>query len=171
VAGSDDPRRWQDAAERWRALERPFPTAYARYREAAAILGSRGSGTAAADALRSAHEAASGLEARPLVERIERLAGQARIALEGDRPEPETTDGPSANPYGLTAREHEVLELVAAGWTNQRIADRLVITRKTASVHVSNVMAKLGVANRGEAAAMARSVGLVGDDLLSIGRG
>jgi len=54
-----------------------------------------------------------------------------------------------------------VLRLVAAGWTNQQIADALFITRKTASVHVSNVMGKLNAANRGEAAAIAHRLGLV----------
>ena len=61
--------------------------------------------------------------------------------------------------YQLTARELEVLDLVAAGWTNQQIGDRLFITRKTASVHVSNILAKLGAATRTEAAAIARAEG------------
>jgi DNA-binding NarL/FixJ family response regulator len=68
-----------------------------------------------------------------------------------------STDGAT---LGLTAREAEVLALVAAGWSNQQIADRLFITRKTASVHVSNILGKLGAANRVEAAAIAHRVGL-----------
>ncbi len=61
---------------------------------------------------------------------------------------------------GLTQREREVLDLVAAGRTNRQIADALFISSKTASVHVSNILAKLGVANRGEAAALARELGI-----------
>jgi DNA-binding CsgD family transcriptional regulator len=61
---------------------------------------------------------------------------------------------------GLTAREVEVLVLVAAGRTNRQIGQALFITPKTASVHVSRILAKLGVAGRGEAAAIAHRLGL-----------
>jgi DNA-binding NarL/FixJ family response regulator len=64
---------------------------------------------------------------------------------------------------GLTEREREVIRLVAAGQSNQQIADALFITRKTASVHVSNILGKLGVENRVEAAAVAHRLGLAGD--------
>ncbi|MFC7742596.1 response regulator transcription factor [Nocardiopsis composta] len=60
---------------------------------------------------------------------------------------------------GLTAREREVLRLVAAGRSNRRIAEELFISPKTASVHVSNILAKLGASNRGEAAAIAHRLG------------
>jgi DNA-binding NarL/FixJ family response regulator len=60
---------------------------------------------------------------------------------------------------GLTPREQEVLALVAQGRTNRQIAEELFITGKTASVHVSNILSKLGAANRGEAAAMAHAAG------------
>jgi DNA-binding NarL/FixJ family response regulator len=66
------------------------------------------------------------------------------------------------DPFGFTDREREVLGRVAAGWSNQQIAERLFITRKTASVHVSNILAKLGVGSRGEAAAVAHQLGLAG---------
>jgi DNA-binding CsgD family transcriptional regulator len=65
-----------------------------------------------------------------------------------------------ADRYGLTARELDVVALVAEGRTNRQIADALFISAKTASVHVSNILAKLGVTNRGEAAAAARRLGL-----------
>jgi DNA-binding CsgD family transcriptional regulator len=63
-------------------------------------------------------------------------------------------------PFGLTRREAEVLVLVAAGRTNRQIAQELFITPKTASIHVSRILAKLGVAGRGEAAAVAHRLGL-----------
>ena len=77
-------------------------------------------------------------------------------------------DGPRTSPaatdtIGLTDREREVIPLVAAGRSNQQIADALFITRKTASVHVSNILGKLGVANRVEAAAVAHRLGLAGE--------
>ena len=58
----------------------------------------------------------------------------------------------------LTTREREILAMLAAGATNKTIADRLYISPKTASVHVSHILAKLGVQNRGEAAAVAREL-------------
>ena len=60
----------------------------------------------------------------------------------------------------LTAREVEVLRLIAAGWSNQEIADALFISRKTASVHASHIFDKLGASNRVEAAAIAHRLGL-----------
>jgi DNA-binding CsgD family transcriptional regulator len=61
---------------------------------------------------------------------------------------------------GLTAREREVLALVADGRTNRQIAEALFISQKTASTHVSNILAKLGASNRAEAAAVAHRLGL-----------
>jgi DNA-binding NarL/FixJ family response regulator len=72
---------------------------------------------------------------------------------------PPTTD---ADRLGLTAREREVLALVAAGRTNRQIGEALFISEKTAGVHVSNILGKLGVASRGEAAAVAHQLGLTG---------
>ena len=68
----------------------------------------------------------------------------------------------TAVPFGLTPRELEVLALVAAGQTNRQIGERLFISEKTASVHVSRILAKLGARSRAQAAAMAGTVGLVG---------
>lgn len=77
---------------------------------------------------------------------------RARILLGGD---PAGQNPAPATPLGLTAREFEVLRLVADGRSNPEIAARLFIPAKTASVHVSNILAKMGVASRGEAAAAA----------------
>ena len=67
---------------------------------------------------------------------------------------------PEPDRLGLTAREFEVLRLVAAGRSNREIASELFISAKTASVHVSNILAKLGVTSRGEAAAAAHRLRL-----------
>ena len=80
-----------------------------------------------------------------------RLATRTRVPL----PQADSREGPLSR---LTPREREVLDLLATGATNRAIATRLVISEKTVSVHVSNVLAKLGVANRGEAAALARDL-------------
>jgi DNA-binding CsgD family transcriptional regulator len=61
----------------------------------------------------------------------------------------------------LTPREREVLGLVALGRTNRQIADELFISENTAGVHVSNILGKLEVTGRGEAAAIAYRLGLV----------
>jgi DNA-binding NarL/FixJ family response regulator len=71
-------------------------------------------------------------------------------------PEPAEPD----DPFGLTAREREVLALVSEGYTNRRIADTLFISESTAGVHVSHILAKLGVDTRTEAAAVAVRLGL-----------
>jgi DNA-binding NarL/FixJ family response regulator len=64
------------------------------------------------------------------------------------------------DPFGLTSREREILTLLVAGQTNRRIAETLFISESTASVHVSNIIGKLGVTNRVEAAATAVRSGL-----------
>ena len=84
-----------------------------------------------------------------LERRAVRLATRTRVPL----PQSASREGPLSR---LTPREREVLDLLATGATNKTIATTLFITEKTASVHVSNLLAKLGVANRGEAAALAR---------------
>jgi DNA-binding NarL/FixJ family response regulator len=107
--------------------------------------------------LQQAHGLAIGLGAAPLAGEVEILARHARVDLEALSPS--GVPGP-ARELGLTDREQEVIVLVAAGWTNQQIADALFITRKTASVHVSNLLGKLGAQNRSEAAAIAHRLGL-----------
>jgi DNA-binding CsgD family transcriptional regulator/tetratricopeptide (TPR) repeat protein len=156
LTSSPDPAAWRFVVTAWDALERPYLAAYARFREATATIAGRGSRETATELLREARATAARLGAEPLLGLIDDLARAARLTLDADAAAPTDRD-----PHGFTAREREVLALVAAGWTNQQIAERLFITRKTASVHVSNLMAKLGAANRGEAAAMAHRLGLV----------
>jgi DNA-binding NarL/FixJ family response regulator len=85
---------------------------------------------------------------------IERLARRARLAVPGTEP-----GGPAT--LGLTRREAQVLALVAAGHTNRQIGRALYMSEKTAEVHVSHILSKLGVATRGEAGAVAHRAGLV----------
>ena len=144
------------AAAAWEADGQPYPLADALLRAAEAALAA-GDRDGAAARLRRAAELADGLGARPLAAEIQALARSARIRREvaqaGHKPA-------AATPLGLTAREFEVLRLVADGRSNPEIAARLFISAKTASVHVSNIMAKIGVASRGEAAAAAHRLHL-----------
>ena len=155
-------------AQAWEAVGQPYPQAAALLR-AAEIALSAGDRAGAGSRLRRARLLAEELGARPLSGDITQLARRGRISLAG---EVEATDdeaaagqaaltpAPGEPPLGLTAREYEVLRLVAAGHSNREIAGELFISAKTASVHVSNILAKLGVTSRGEAAATAHSLGL-----------
>ena len=163
MAGDRDATAWNAVAARWDALGRPFPAAYARYRRSEAILAGRGSRAAASEALRSAATVLRRLKAAPLLADVERLARLARLDLAAEADEAPTPSDATVVGPALTAREVEVLKLVAAGWSNRQISDALFISPKTASVHVSNILGKLGVENRVEAAAVAHRLGLVDD--------
>jgi len=104
---------------------------------------------------RQAAQAADRLGAKPLHRALDDLARRARI---GTVPEPRD----SAALASLTSREREVLRLIAAGRSNREIASVLFIAPKTASVHVSNILGKLGASSRTEAAAIAHREGLAG---------
>ena len=164
ATGRDDPGRWAAAAAAWSRLDHRFDEAVARWREAAAALAVGGAAAASArDALRTAHHLACGMGARPLVTAIEELASRGRISL--DPQEPVSGADPVPHALGtLTAREREVLALLAAGRSNGEIAERLFISPKTASVHVTNIKDKLGVQNRVEAATLATRLGIALDD-------
>jgi len=156
-----DPVRWQAAVDAWEGLERPFEAAYARYRQAEALLGIGAPRQRAEAALRPAHQTTVRLGAGPLRREVELLAQRGRLRLGEPGGTTVSPEAPSpAASLGLTQREVEVLALVAAGRTNHQIGQELFITPKTASVHVSRILAKLGVAGRGEAAAVAHRLGL-----------
>jgi DNA-binding NarL/FixJ family response regulator len=142
---------WPAAVDACRAADDPYLVAHALMRSAQADCAT-GRRDAAAPALEEAARLAAALGAAPLLDEVRAVARRARLPL---------ADGEMAAPragieaFGLTQREREVLELLADGRSNQQIAEELFITRKTASVHVSNILGKLGVASRGEATAMA----------------
>jgi DNA-binding CsgD family transcriptional regulator/tetratricopeptide (TPR) repeat protein len=163
VEGRSDPDQWPTVAALWDKFPCPYEAAYARFREAEALLAARGPRPRVGQALRAAYQTAERLGAVPLRREVELLAQRARIALEEpERPAQVEPDGPRsvATSFGLTAREVQVLELIAAGRSNRQIGQTLFITEKTASVHVSRILTKLGVAGRGEAAAIAHRLGL-----------
>ena len=169
VQGEPDPERWLAAVAAWEESGHPYPLAVARWRAAEALLAGRGDRTLVAELLRRSHATASGLGAEPLRGELERLARLGRVDLRPRDPSgapagptPEPTDAAAAGvALGLTARELEVLTLVAEGRSNRQVAEALFISAKTASVHVSNILAKLGVASRVEAAAVAHRHGLL----------
>ena len=120
-------------------------------RFAEALLAAERREEAAAQA-REAKAVAERLGAAPLLERIDGLIRRGRLATspsDGERPSP------------LTAREQDVLRLLARGRSNRQIGEELFITGKTASVHVSNILAKLGASSRTEAVAIAYRQGLI----------
>jgi predicted ATPase/DNA-binding CsgD family transcriptional regulator len=163
LEGRSDPIQWQVAASAWLALGRPYPAAYAQWRQAEALLASKAPRARAEETLRAAHAVTVRLGAAPLRHELELLAQRGRVRLEPPaQPAPGAeAEVPSvAASLGLTRREAEVLALVAAGRTNRQIGQALFITPKTAGVHVSRILAKLGVAGRGEAAAIAHRLGL-----------
>ncbi|WP_459714244.1 ATP-binding protein [Actinophytocola sp. KF-1] len=148
-----DPAAW--AAVVAIAAHDRYLLGYARFREAEALLSARGSRQQAATALAEAAAVATSLGAAPLAEEVRALAERARLTLSSAPPSPAADD-----PHGLTAREAEVLALVGRGRTNAEIAEQLFISTKTASVHVSNILRKLGLKSRIQAAAVAQRRGL-----------
>jgi DNA-binding NarL/FixJ family response regulator len=160
---------WDQAADAWASLSEPYPLARALLQAAESAL-ARGDRDSAAERLQRAAPLAARLGAHPLSEQIAILARRARIRMA-----PDSDDAPAGRlggdpgdsdagggELGLTGREFEVLRLVAAGRSNREIAAELFISPKTASVHVSNILGKLGVASRGEAAAKAHTLRLFG---------
>ncbi|MFL6080436.1 MAG: AAA family ATPase [Ornithinibacter sp.] len=147
-AGGDDVSvdelvaRWREVVDLFEQYGERYEAARGRWRLAEVLLAA-GDPSAVAE-LRLARETAQALGATPLVAALDQLSPRADRA------------------HGtLTAREAEVLGLLAEGRSNGEIGRALFISTKTASVHVSNILAKLGAASRGEAVALARASGLL----------
>ncbi|HYC07270.1 MAG TPA: LuxR C-terminal-related transcriptional regulator, partial [Candidatus Binatia bacterium] len=161
-----EPAAWDAAAAAFERIPEPLREGYARYRQAEAILAAKGRRADAAGALSVAARLATDLGAEPLSAAVATLARRARLDITVDEAVPaeggQTTPDPAAS-LGLTPRELEILAIVARGRTNHQIAEELFITDKTVGVHMTNILAKLGVTNRIDAAAIA--------DRLGIGRG
>ena len=153
--GAAPPELWSAAAAAWDQLESPPRAAYCRWREAEALVAAGASRTEAGVPLRNAHAVAARLGARPLLRELELLAERARLDLAPPPGDARDEGGDLEESLGLTPRETEVLRLVARGYTNREIAEMLVISVKTAGVHVSHILRKLGARNRREAAAIA----------------
>jgi DNA-binding CsgD family transcriptional regulator len=152
LSGVDVPKEeelleaWQRTVEDFEAFGHVFELARSRCR-LAAVLRASGSLAEAREQADPAREVAHALRAEPLLAEL-RAAGLAAQRAE-------------AAPGALTPREQEILALVAQGRSNGEIARQLYISAKTVSVHVSNILAKLGASGRTEAAALARSRGLL----------
>ncbi|WP_460093162.1 helix-turn-helix transcriptional regulator [Streptomyces mexicanus] len=163
--GRDRPDEWAEIVAAFETLERPYDLARVRCRLAEALLaGDEDERPRATELLRLAHATAEHLGARPLAGAVARVARRARLPLACAAPRQAAEPADPAQALGLTGRERDVLRLVSLGRTNRQIAEELFISPKTASVHVSNILAKLAVSSRGEAAAVAHRLGLFAQD-------
>jgi len=158
--GEDAPSMWAAIRPALAARPTPYLEAYVLWRQVEATPPGT---TEAAEPLRVAWGMASAMGAAPLATRLEALARRRRIDLTPPavaRGIESGTAAEPADPFGLTAREREILRLLAEGYTNRRIAEALFISESTAGVHVSNILGKLGVTSRTEAATTAVRLGL-----------
>ena len=156
--GSADPALDAAAAEAWGAIQWPYPVAIAQLQRAE-TLAARGEREAAGAQLAEVRAAAETLGAAWLSAEADGLAARARLPVASAAGEP-VPEADGADPFGLTPRERQVLALVAHGATNREIGAQLFMAEKTASVHVSRILAKLDVRSRTEAAAVAHRLGL-----------
>jgi DNA-binding CsgD family transcriptional regulator/tetratricopeptide (TPR) repeat protein len=161
LSGQSEPQAWAQLAAGWERIGFRYDEAYAQLRHTEALLaGTSGRSVsarrAATDVLAAAHTVAQELRAVPLLNHIEDLARRARLPVgTNESSDPHRDDDRTMTAVGLTPREHDVLALLARGRSNGQIAKELFISTKTASVHVSNILRKLDVTNRVEAAAVA----------------
>jgi DNA-binding CsgD family transcriptional regulator len=151
-------KEWARAADAWEAIKRPYPVAIARWREAEALVAADDRAAAGAAAT-EAFALADALGSEWLTREVQGLADRARLDVGPARSANGASDGahaePEPDPFGLTPRERQVLALLAQGATNRQIGGALYMAEKTASVHVSRILAKLGVQSRTQAAAVA----------------
>ena len=161
-------REWALTATAWDEVQRPYPAATARWRQAEALVAG-GKRTEGAKVAAQALDAARRLGSLWLVQELTTLGDRARLGL--GRVSAAAADGNGAraadgvdvaepDPFGLTPRERQVLGLLAQGATNRQIGAALFMAEKTASVHVSRILAKLDVQGRTEAAAVAHRLHL-----------
>ncbi len=159
------------AAREWRSIDMPYPAAMATWRRAECLAqdGDRdGAKVAAGEALQGARTLGSQWlerEVRGLAERARLPLAAAAGAADGAPAGRDDRAGHPAlaaaeDPFGLTDRERQVLSLLAEGATNRQIGAALYMAEKTASVHVSRILAKLDVRGRTEAAAVAHRLHL-----------
>lgn len=144
---------WHRAVDGFGRFGHVYETARSQAR-LAAVLRATGDSARASEQISSAREVARRLGAEPLLRELRGLGGD-------DRPPPRPS--PARRNVPLTAREGEVLALIAEGRSNREIGLQLFISPKTVSVHVSNILAKLDAAGRTEAVAVARRAGLLGE--------
>jgi DNA-binding CsgD family transcriptional regulator len=154
LRGASDPLLWKRAATAWDALTRPHRSAYCRWRQAEAMLARPGRRATASPVLRIA--AAQAAQHAPLAAAVADLARRARIELAPPaRASVACPLAEAGHPFGLTDRELAVLQLLVAGRTNNEIGATLLISTRTASVHVTNILRKLHVTSRVQAATVA----------------
>jgi len=174
VQGRNEPQAWEAVVTEFGPAF-SYETARSRWRLAEALAGA-GRRPEAEREWSLAMAVADQLGAAPLASALRDLGRRARLARpagngaggtgqpgSGQR-ETGAGGGPADVLAGLTGREREVLRLLVAGRSNREIAAALFIAPKTASVHVSNILGKLGASSRGEAAAMAAAAGLAPAD-------
>ncbi|MGH2908058.1 MAG: helix-turn-helix domain-containing protein, partial [Solirubrobacteraceae bacterium] len=155
VGGAGD---WLSAVDAARAEGDPYLQAYALLRAAGQAVAA-GEREVAAPMVEQSARLSTEIGAEPLLVEAHALARRARLRLPEAQSRAPAGDR-DIDSYGLTERELEVLQLVAAGRSNPQIAAELFISPKTASVHVSNIISKLNVTSRGEAAAVAHRLGI-----------
>jgi DNA-binding CsgD family transcriptional regulator len=151
LSGDPAPDAWRDAVAAF-GFGHVYEQARSRWRLAEALL-AVGDRAGATEQAQAAHEVAVRLGAVPLRSAVEDLARRGRLDVAGVRTPPLSAV--------MTPREAEVLRLLARGRTNRQIGAELYISEKTASVHVSNILAKLGANGRTEAVAIASARGLL----------
>jgi DNA-binding NarL/FixJ family response regulator len=172
--GRGGAKEWHRAAAAWDELKRPYSAAIARWRAAEALAAAddrAGAAEAAAAALATAED----LGSEWLIREVRTLGERARLDLalsaagvaaamngdgDGDGDGASASAAADQDPFGLTPRERQVLALLAEGATNRQIGAALYMAEKTASVHVSRILAKLGVQGRTQAAAVAHRLHL-----------
>lgn len=162
--GQPDPGLWRTSAAEWERLDHPYRAAIAYWRAAEAHV-EQGARSAAAEEVQAALRVARALGSAWLVAELTALAGRARLdvhetvaehdeRVDGAGPTGRESDADD-DAFGLTPRERQVLTLLAEGATNRQIGNALYMAEKTASVHVSRILSKLGVQTRTQAAAVA----------------